>query len=223
MVRDAGAGAGGGFGVARLSGGVMVDREDGPGMAGLSGGGAGTSRADSGSGSGSRSWIWEAVERFEGPLIRYARKILGGDSERARDVVQETFLKLCGQDREAVEPILGVWLYRVARNGAIDVLRKERRMSEFADGAEEGLSGSGSEASEGMERREAAARAAEWLERLPGPQREAIRLKFEGGFSYKEIASITGHSVSYVGVLIHTGMKTLRARFEAWEREGAGA
>ena len=49
------------------------------------------------------------------------------------------------------------------------------------------------------------------LERLPPRQQEVLRLKFGAGLSYKEIARITSHSVSYVGVLIHEGMKALRA------------
>ena len=39
-----------------------------------------------------------------------------------------------------------------------------------------------------------------------------IRLKFADGFSYKEISRISGHTVSNVGFLIHTGLKTIRGR-----------
>ena len=42
--------------------------------------------------------------------------------------------------------------------------------------------------------------------------REVIRLKFQSGFSYREISRISGHSVSNVGFLIHTGLKTIRRR-----------
>src|SRR5437660_1477623 len=45
-------------------------------------------------------WIQSAVLQFEPPLILYAARILG-DIDRARDVVQETFLRLCGQIRAA--------------------------------------------------------------------------------------------------------------------------
>lgn len=41
-------------------------------------------------------------------------------------------------------------------------------------------------------------------------QQEVIRLKFQEGFSYKEISEITGHSVSHVGVLIHEAVAKLR-------------
>ena len=63
-----------------------------------------------------------------------------------------------------------------------------------------------------LEQREAAGRILELLEGLPANQREVIRLKFQNGFSYKEISRISGHSVTNVGFLIHVGMKTLRSR-----------
>jgi RNA polymerase sigma factor (sigma-70 family) len=62
------------------------------------------------------------------------------------------------------------------------------------------------------ERRDAAARVLALLEALPAGQREVIRLKFQNGFSYREISRISGHSVTYVGYLIHTGLKTLRGQ-----------
>ena len=51
------------------------------------------------------------------------------------------------------------------------------------------------------------------LDNLPENQQEVIRLKFQNGFSYRQISEITGHSVSNVGFLIHSGMKTLKAKF----------
>jgi len=63
-----------------------------------------------------------------------------------------------------------------------------------------------------MEKYESTAEVMQMLEKLPENQKEAITLKFGHGLSYKEIAEITGHSVSNVGVLIHTGLKAMRAR-----------
>ncbi len=50
------------------------------------------------------------------------------------------------------------------------------------------------------------------LDDLPQGQQDVIRLKFQNGFSYKEISRISGYSVSNVGFLIHTGLKTIRTR-----------
>ena len=72
-----------------------------------------------------RQWIRDALDRFEGPLLLYAGR-LTGDAERARDVVQDTFLKLCRQRRADVAARLAEWLYTVCRNAAIDVRRPSR-------------------------------------------------------------------------------------------------
>ena len=45
---------------------------------------------------------------------------------------------------------------------------------------------------------------------LPDNQQEVVRLKFQNGMSYKEIADVTALSVSNVGFLLHTAMDRLR-------------
>jgi RNA polymerase sigma-70 factor (ECF subfamily) len=65
---------------------------------------------------------------------------------------------------------------------------------------------------EALERREDAAAILRLLDDLPKGQQEVIRLKFQNGFSYKEISRISGYSVSNVGFMIHTGLKTIRGR-----------
>ena len=81
---------------------------------------------------GENDWVRAAVDQFERPLTLYASRLLG-DPDRARDVVQDVFLKLCCQERERVEPHLAEWLFTVCRNRALDVLRKEGRMTRLSD------------------------------------------------------------------------------------------
>ena len=78
------------------------------------------------------SWVRDAVARFEGPLTLYAARLLR-DAEAARDVVQETFLKLCASDQASIDGHLAEWLFTVCRNRALDVLRKEHRMTQLRD------------------------------------------------------------------------------------------
>jgi RNA polymerase sigma-70 factor (ECF subfamily) len=156
-------------------------------------------------------WIREAVDRFEGPLTLYAARFLN-DADRARDVVQDTFLRLCAQDRSGVEPHLAEWLFTVCRNRALDVLRKEGRMTRLSDDHVQVCQSHDPGPSEVLERRESASIILQLLEKLPPNQRDVIRLKFQNGFSYKEISRISGHSVSNVGFLIHTGLKTIRGQ-----------
>ena len=77
-------------------------------------------------------WITDCVGQWEKPLIAYARRLLGSD-DAARDVVQETFLRLCRQPRDGIEHRLVEWLFTVVRHCAIDHLRKEQTMQHQAE------------------------------------------------------------------------------------------
>ena len=155
-----------------------------------------------------QSWVQDAVARFEGPLLLYATRLLARP-RGSRDVVQDTFLKLCSSDFATIEGHLAEWLFTVCRNRALDVLRKENRMTQLHD--EHVLRCASPDAGpfDAALRRDLASRALDLLEVLPPSQREVIRLKFQNGFSYQEISRISGHSVSNVGYLIHTGIKAL--------------
>lgn len=157
------------------------------------------------------AWVRDALHRYERPLLDYAARLLR-DPERARDVVQDVFLKLCVADRAKVEPHLAEWLFTVCRNRALDVLRKEGRMGHLSEDQARVQPGSEPAPATLLERREEAALVLKMLDDLPPGQQEVIRLKFQNGFSYKEISHISGYSVSNVGFMIHTGLKTIRGR-----------
>jgi RNA polymerase sigma-70 factor (ECF subfamily) len=58
------------------------------------------------------------------PLLQYAMSIVG-EIERARDIVQETFMRLHNQEQEAIEGHLSQWLFTVCRNCSLKSLKKE--------------------------------------------------------------------------------------------------
>ena len=157
------------------------------------------------------------AEWMQGILLRHeetwpdARRIVG-DDERARDVVQETFLKLCHADRHELDGHLVEWLYTVCRNKALDVRRKEQRMTTLAEETFTLKASPELPPALAAERRDSAGQIFEMLDRLPANQQETIRLKFQNGLSYREISEVTGLSVSHVGVLIHNGLKALRMK-----------
>jgi len=161
-------------------------------------------------------WVQQAMERHSGPLLRYAAG-LTGNAETARDVVQETFLKLCRAERGRVEGHLAAWLYTVCRNLALDLHRKERHMAPWNEAAAATAESTAVPPSDAAERAEARTRADVWLGTLPKNQQEVIRLKFQDALSYEEISRVTGLSTSNVGYLIHTGLKALRQRLAATE------
>ena len=153
------------------------------------------------------TWIVAALDRYENHLVRYATWILG-DIERARDVVQETFLRLCKEQPARVGNHLAQWLFTVCRNLAFDVRKKENRMSPLTD--PEIIPAVYERPGASLEREETASHVLQIMETLPKNQREVLRLKFQSDLSYKEISVITKLSVTNVGFLIHTAIKTLR-------------
>ncbi len=159
-------------------------------------------------------WIQPVLERFEGPLIRYAARITG-NLEQARDVVQDTFLQLCAAPTGRVEDHLAAWLYTVCRNRALDVARKERRMTPLTEVQAQACASLDPAPSAAVEREEAHGEILRAIRTLPENQREVIRLKFQDAMSYREISQVTGLSVSNVGFLIHTAIRTIRRRIEA--------
>ncbi|OPX24008.1 MAG: hypothetical protein B1H04_03040 [Planctomycetales bacterium 4484_123] len=158
--------------------------------------------------------IEAVIGRYERPLMRYAARITG-DLERARDIVQDTFLRFLSAGGPREDDRLGPWLFAVCRNRALDVLRKERRMSRLSE-AQSDAQASGEPGPPVIaERREVLGSVMAALAELSEGQQEVIRLKFQNGFSYRQIAEITGLSVGNVGFLIHTALNAIRRKLRA--------
>jgi len=159
-------------------------------------------------------WIEAALNRHESNLVRYANWILA-DIERAREVVQETFLRLCKEDPKRIDDHLPQWLFTVCRNLAFDVRKKENRMTPLSEAATPAERSSAPRPGDVLEQKEAVSQVLRVLETLPKNQREVIYLKFQCDRSYKEISEITRLSVSNVGFLIHTAIKSIRKQILA--------
>lgn len=147
------------------------------------------------------------LNQYRGPLLHYSSRLVGPD--RAQDVVQEAYCRLLAADAPPPEHAVKPWLFTVCRRLALDLLRKETPMPLTA---EHDVPAPSAEPSAVAAAAEQASQLLRLLLGLPGNQQEVLRLKFHEDFSYKEIAAITGLSVSHVGVLIHQGIKTLRSR-----------
>ena len=61
-----------------------------------------------------------------------------------------------------------------------------------------------------VEQQETVDQVSQFIDGLSENQRDVVRLKFQNGLSYKEIAAVTELSVSNVGYLIHTAIRSLR-------------
>lgn len=158
------------------------------------------------------------MARFEIPLLQYATRIIG-DREGARDVVQETFLQLQRAPRDQLDSAPAKWLFTVCRNRALNVCRKERRMTFLDQELLAKREAADPAPFEQVEQTEARGFLSRIVATLPPRQQEVLQLKFQNDLSYQEIADITHTSAGSVGVLIHTALKTLRTRYAADARE----
>lgn len=156
-------------------------------------------------------WVSAALDRYEGRLLRYAQRITG-DEERARDVVQDTFLKLCKEDPSTLNGRLAQWLYTVCRNQALDVRRKESRSSILSDELPGPAEHREQSPHDAAEQGDTLRLILSEIELLTPNQQECIRLKFQHGLSYREISTVTGLTSTNVGFLIHIGLKRVRER-----------
>ena len=160
----------------------------------------------------------ETLQRYERPLIRYAQSLVG-QLDDARDIVQDVFLRLSQSLHSLDHERLAPWLFTVCKNRATDHLRKHHRLvvmeTETLD-----LEISPAAAPDfGMEQEETSATLHRLLKTLPEKQREAIRMKFIAGLSYKQISEVMKTSVGNVGYLIHHGVNAMREQWLAIEND----
>lgn len=154
--------------------------------------------------------VRRALDEYESGLIAYTAGILNGDVERAREVVQDSLLKLYLTEPGKVRDSLKAWLYTVCRNRALDILRKDQRLDL---GNEDALSLAHSfdpDPSESADANEMHARVWELVGQLRPNQQEVLKLKFLHDCSYQDISNVTGLSVGNVGFIMHMAIKKLR-------------
>jgi RNA polymerase sigma-70 factor (ECF subfamily) len=155
-------------------------------------------------------WLQSVVSQYERRLLRYTGRFV--NEAEAKEVVQESYLRLWQVDPSTLEANPAPWLFTVCRNLALDRLRQASRTKEQI--AVDSAPTLAADPELKLSNDQRFKSVLHQLNRLPREQQEVLRLKFQEELSYKEISAITGHSVSYVGVLIHEGMMTLRRYFQ---------
>jgi RNA polymerase sigma-70 factor (ECF subfamily) len=159
-------------------------------------------------------WMRTLVDAHAPDLRRFAASILH-DTEAAKDVVQDAFLRLWQEPRKKVEGHERPWLFRVCRHRALDYRRKGGRMQTLNDTKAERTPLDAPDPQIETEQQDSRAQVLELMRDLPDNQQEVVRLKYQNGMSYKEIAVVTELSVTNVGFLLHTALNTLRTRITA--------
>jgi RNA polymerase sigma-70 factor (ECF subfamily) len=150
------------------------------------------------------------VAECEAPLLRYVARLLNS-SDAAQDVVQDAMIR-CYRHWDgdlSPNPHLLRWLYRVAHNRAIDLMRQTNRREAVHEAhsievrGEEGARQSPADVSD------AAQRASDALRTLSVREQQIVILKVYEERSYKEISDLLGITVSNVGYILHHAMRKL--------------
>ncbi|MBE0676015.1 MAG: RNA polymerase sigma factor [Bacteroidales bacterium] len=144
----------------------------------------------------------KAVEEHADGVYRFILKNLK-DADRAADVVQDSFEKLWMNVGEIEYSVAKSWLFSTAYHQMIDNIRKESRMvlMESHDDRNLFYEGSYSDLPELLNQA---------IEKLPEQQRSVIMLRDYEGYSYKEIADITGMTEAVVKINIYRGRMELK-------------
>lgn len=150
------------------------------------------------------------VEKFADGIFRFIVKNLG-DTDRAQDVVQDTFTKLWVKYTDVNFSKAKSYLFTTAYHTMIDMIRKEKNIGEL----EEIKSVPVQENAEYSDLKEILDEA---VKNLPEIQRSVLMLRDYEGYSYQEIEEITGLNQSQVKVYIYRARKYLMSYIGSMEK-----
>ncbi|HEY8410824.1 MAG TPA: sigma-70 family RNA polymerase sigma factor [Pyrinomonadaceae bacterium] len=162
---------------------------------------------------------------FYPSLCRFLECLLGGRAPLAQDLAQESFLQL-HRTAWGTLPVdeARFWLYRVARNLAINEFRKAHTRYRLFDRVVEAMRPAARTPEQEYETRERKELVLEMLQTLPEDQRAALLLREQEQLSYREIGQVLNVSESKVKVDIFRARAALRERWSKKSRmAGAGA
>ena len=143
------------------------------------------------------------MQQYGQKLYWHIRRIIVGHDD-AEDVLQETFIKiydnigsLKGKEK------LATWIYTIATNEALAVLRRQKRFYQSLDDAMGEILTSKLKAENPIDGNKAEVLFQEALLQLPTQQRIAFNLRYYDELSYDDIAKITGKNVGTLKTNYH--------------------
>ena len=150
----------------------------------------------------------ELYERIFPRVYAYVASLVR-DRSAAEDVTAQAFERAYRKRRSyrAARGSMDAWVFGIARNAALDELRKRKRRAKLESDPEDVRAPAPEDHADMALRRETV-RAA--LASLSGQERDLIALKFAGGLSNGEIARVLRMSESNVGTRLHRTITKLR-------------
>ena len=155
--------------------------------------------------------LTELMDRYKRPILNFVYRLLGNAAE-ADDVAQEVFVRVYQNIRKFRPSTarFSTWLFQIARNAAIDHLRKRaRRQEQPLDNVARAAT-----ASREVEANEISGRIAAAVAELPEDQRTAFVLAEYHGKSYAEIAAIMSCSEKSAESRLYRSKQFLRNQLE---------
>jgi RNA polymerase sigma-70 factor (ECF subfamily) len=206
-------------------------------IAKMSQGLASPTAAHAGPGTSQNGDLMTVVARYQGSLLRYVGRMLGAIDDQSEDVVQETFIRLhrqvgahgWGSIRHPT-----TWLFQVAHNLTMDVLRQRKRRqdaggsparnhalgtpgqvpADLAVTAEEQAAQEMDALGEAI-RQEARHAVLRELGRLEEQYRQVVLLKIIQGMSLRQVAEVVGVSLTTVNSRLNQGLGILAQRLRS--------
>ncbi|HSJ24776.1 MAG TPA: sigma-70 family RNA polymerase sigma factor [Longimicrobiales bacterium] len=175
---------------------------------------------------GSERAYRELIGRYQRPVFSLIYRLVR-DREKAEDLAQDTFIKVLNNiDRYKPEYKFSSWIFKIAHNTSLDLLRKKEPETLSIDGSPHARTAAETEAStitpesggenpeEYTANRQLGAEIEDALGTLRADYRTAIVLCHVEGRPYEEIAEIMDVPLGTVKTYIHRGRKELMQRLE---------
>ncbi len=167
--------------------------------------------------------LGQVYDAYFARLYRFAYPFVG-DPAAAQDIASETLRRFleAARNGRAPDQYLAAWLYRVARNLAIDAHRRappggvvslEPELDQASDADTEASA----------ERRMARSRVRAALARLTADQQHVVLLKFAAGYSNAEIGALLRKPEGAIKSLQHRALSALRRLLDSSAPRGQGA
>ncbi len=176
---------------------------------------------------GNSSALEALYDRYGSTVLGLTLKIVG-DRAVAEDVLQETFWRVW-KSAETYQPQRGSftgWLFRIARNLAIDVYRRRNVRPQLIPAGDDAASVLDQTPDPDMDVAEQAQailqnkQVRNAMSALPGVQRQVIELAYFYGMTRQEIAEATGEALGTIHTRARLALQKLREELEKQEFEG---
>ncbi len=154
------------------------------------------------------------VDRYEQRLLYFIRRILD-DTDGALDVLQEVWMTVFRRIAALKAPeAFRVWLYRIARDKAIDRVRSDRLHKGSIDESIDDSTVEVADDSESIERIEKAELIHRLLNSLTPAHRAVVTLRFLEQMALDDIAAVVGCSIGTVKSRLHYALRRLQEGIE---------